>query len=84
MTQAFTPWSALRQRWQLVQQTPADQACASPCMSICVMQDNADECWGCLRSLHEIAQWAASSPQQQRQVWTRVGQRIDQHFESGT
>ncbi len=78
-----TPWNTLRQRWQQVQHTQPDQACASPCMSVCVMQDSGDECVGCLRSLQEIARWAAYSPQQQRQVWLRVGQRIDQHFQPG-
>lgn len=83
MTLPTTPWQALHKRWQQVQQTPADQGCASPCMSVCVMKDDVDECWGCLRSLQDIARWAAYSPPQQRQVWLRVGERIDQHFQQG-
>jgi predicted Fe-S protein YdhL (DUF1289 family) len=53
-------------------------------MSVCVMKDDVDECWGCLRSLQDIARWAAYSPTQQQQVWLRVGERIDQHFQQGT
>ena len=75
-----TPWQALQQRWLKVQATPAHEACASPCMSICVMKTDTDECWGCLRSLDEVAHWSVYSPSEQRSVWQRVSQRIQQHF----
>ena len=80
MTEPQTPWQSLRQRWQQVQQVPEDQALASPCMSVCIMKSDADECHGCLRSLDEIARWGMSSPQHQRAVWQRLAQRIEQHF----
>lgn len=74
-----TPWQALQQRWLKVQQTPLDEACASPCMSVCVMKTDADECWGCLRSLEEVSHWSIYSPAEQRSVWLRVSERIQQH-----
>jgi predicted Fe-S protein YdhL (DUF1289 family) len=43
-------------------------------------EKRADECHGCLRSIDEIARWGMSSPQQQRAVWQRLAQRIEQHF----
>ena len=77
-----TPWQALQKRWLQVQQSPVDEACASPCMSVCVMKTDADECWGCLRSLDEVAHWSIYSPAEQRRVWLRVAQRIQQHFQT--
>jgi predicted Fe-S protein YdhL (DUF1289 family) len=76
-----TPWLALQQRWQQVQKTPAAQACASPCMSVCVMKTDADECWGCLRSLTEVAHWSVYTPAEQRGVWQRIAQRVHLHFQ---
>ena len=80
MTVPITPWQSLRQRWQQVERTPQGQSLVSPCMSVCIMKADADECHGCLRSLEEIASWGMSSPLQQRAVWQRLGQRIQQHF----
>jgi len=76
-----TPWKALQLRWQQVQQSPVDLACASTCMSVCVMKTDADECWGCLRRLDEVAHWSVYSPAEQRGVWQRLAARIQQHFE---
>jgi predicted Fe-S protein YdhL (DUF1289 family) len=76
-----TPWLALQQRWQQVQKTPESEACASPCMSVCVMKTDTDECWGCLRTLDEVAHWSVYSPAEQRSVWHRLSQRIQQHFQ---
>ena len=83
MQEPQTPWQSLRQRWQQVQRVPEDQVLASPCMSVCIMKSDADECHGCLRSIEEIARWGMSSPQQQRAVWQRLGLRIEQHFNKG-
>ena len=80
MTVPITPWQSLRQRWQQVDRTPEGHSLVSPCMSVCIMKADADECHGCLRSLEEIASWGMSSPLQQRAVWQRLGQRIQQHF----
>ena len=80
MTVPITPWQSLRQRWLQVDRTPEGHSLVSPCMSVCIMKTDADECHGCLRSLEEIARWGMSSPLQQRAVWQRLGQRIQQHF----
>jgi len=80
MTEPQTPWQSLRQRWQQVVRVPEGQSLVSPCMSVCIMKTDADECHGCLRSLDEIARWGMGSPQQHRAVWLRLGQRIEQHF----
>lgn len=74
-----TPWQALRLRWLQVQQSPATQACASPCMSVCVMKPDVDACWGCLRTLDEVAHWSVFTPAEQRAVWQRIGQQLEQH-----
>ena len=75
-----TPWHALRQRWESVLHTPTGQSLVSPCVSVCTMHAERDECLGCLRSIGEIAQWGMSTPAQQREIWQRLGQRIAQHF----
>ena len=80
MTQPNTPWQSLRQRWQQIQLIPEGESLASPCMSVCIMKTDCDECHGCLRSIDEIARWGMSTPQQQRKVWLRLGERISKHF----
>jgi predicted Fe-S protein YdhL (DUF1289 family) len=50
-------------------------------MSVCVMKTDADECWGCLRTLDEVAHWSIYTPAEQRSVWHRLSQRIQQHFQ---
>ena len=77
----MTPWQALQQRWQQVQKTPESEACASPCMSVCVMKTDTDECWGCLRTLDEVAHWSVYSPAEQCGVWQRIAQKVQQHFQ---
>jgi predicted Fe-S protein YdhL (DUF1289 family) len=72
----MTPWTALRQRWQQVQDSPAGAACPSPCMSVCIMKTDADVCWGCLRSIEEVACWSLYTPSEQHQVWQRIGLQI--------
>ena len=80
MAQLTPAWHALRERWQSVLRTPAGQSLASPCVSVCTMHAERDECHGCFRSIDEIARWGMSTPAQQRAVWQRLGQRIEQHF----
>jgi hypothetical protein len=75
----MTPWLSLSQRWQQVQAGASTASCPTPCMSVCVMKTDADECWGCLRSLEEIANWSVYSPTEQHIVWQRIGAQIDQY-----
>jgi predicted Fe-S protein YdhL (DUF1289 family) len=44
------------------------------------MKTDVNECWGCLRSLDEVAHWSVYSPAEQRSVWRRLAQRIEQHL----
>ena len=50
MTPAQPPWQALRQRWEAVSRTPDGEPLVSPCVSVCTMHAERDECLGCLRS----------------------------------
>ncbi|MSQ65537.1 MAG: DUF1289 domain-containing protein [Limnohabitans sp.] len=80
MSHPDTPWQSLRQRWQQVRRAPQGETLVSPCVSVCIMKTDADECHGCLRSIDEIARWGMATPAWQRAVWLRLGQRIEQHF----
>ena len=77
----LTPWQVLQERWLSAQQTPAHEHPLSPCMSICTMNDSTGECVGCLRTLDEVAHWSIYTPAEQRGVWHRLSQRIQQHFQ---
>lgn len=47
---------------------------ASPCVSICVLDEN-DICTGCYRSAVEITDWMMASPAKKRAILARVHQR---------
>lgn len=51
---------------------------ASPCVSICRMDDRSGRCQGCWRTLDEIAQWAQLSDADKRSVWLELMQRARQ------
>jgi uncharacterized protein len=51
--------------------TPA----ASPCISICRMDETTGWCEGCLRTLDEIAVWSLLDDAERQQVNTLLGQR---------
>jgi uncharacterized protein len=53
--------------------TPAGSA--SPCISICRMDDATGWCEGCLRTLDEIAVWSMLDEQERRDVNLVLGQR---------
>jgi len=48
----------------------------SPCLSVCTMEAASGLCHGCLRTLDEIAAWAAMSEGGKRIVWSRIEQRM--------
>lgn len=48
---------------------------ASPCINICQMDPNKEFCLGCFRSLDEIANWACSDEQTQRDILAAVAIR---------
>lgn len=48
---------------------------ASPCISVCRMDERTGWCEGCLRTLAEIADWAALNDAAKRAVWKLLPQR---------
>ena len=51
---------------------------ASPCNSVCTMHDDSGWCRGCLRTLAEIAGWAAMDEADKRAVWLSLpARRVD-------
>lgn len=48
----------------------------SPCVSVCRMDDASGLCLGCLRSLAEIADWAAMGAAQRVTVWRSIDRRL--------
>ena len=53
----------------------ATQPVQSPCVSICVLDDD-DVCMGCYRTGMEIGQWGTLSSEQQRLVVKRSQHRM--------
>jgi uncharacterized protein len=50
-------------------------AVASPCVSVCVMDEPSGWCTGCLRTLDEIAVWSLLDDAEKRGVWLQLSQR---------
>jgi uncharacterized protein len=48
---------------------------ASPCISICVMNEQTGLCEGCLRTIDEIMAWGALPDAQKAAVWTEITKR---------
>lgn len=48
---------------------------ASPCISVCRIDDASGLCVGCLRTLDEIAAWSALGDDARRDVWRAIGRR---------
>ncbi|GAB5450495.1 MAG: DUF1289 domain-containing protein [Halioglobus sp.] len=46
----------------------------SPCVSICVLDDN-DVCAGCYRSAHEITDWFMADADEKRAILERAEKR---------
>ncbi len=45
---------------------------ASPCVSICNINDDTGLCEGCFRTLDEIAVWSQMDNAAKREVWSRI------------
>ena len=65
-----------RAAWVLAQ--PAAQAVPSPCVAVCQMQADTGWCWGCRRTLNEIAQWSHLDNAGKRGVWQAIARRLGQ------
>jgi len=48
----------------------------SPCISVCLMDDN-DICVGCHRSSAEITDWFMASAQRKREILDRCRERLE-------
>lgn len=54
---------------------PAAPRSASPCISVCRMNESTRLCEGCLRTIDEIATWSLLDPQEREQVWREIDAR---------
>ena len=68
---------ALHERAAQVLAQPVAQAVPSPCVAVCQMQDDTGWCWGCRRTLHEIAQWSNLDNPARRAIWQAIAVRLD-------
>jgi len=50
----------------------------SPCTSVCRMDPSTGWCEGCLRTIDEIAAWAALSDTDKLVIWDRLAERREQ------
>lgn len=48
---------------------------ASPCISVCRMDEASGLCTGCLRTLDEIACWSVLDVAEKQAVWVQIGRR---------
>ena len=51
---------------------------ASPCVSICDINNDSGLCEGCFRTLDEIAVWSQLDNAAKREVWSRIALRAAQ------
>ncbi len=51
---------------------------ASPCVSICTINDDSGLCEGCFRTLDEIAVWSQLDNAAKHEVWSRIALRAAQ------
>lgn len=49
----------------------------SPCVKICVMDENSGLCIGCGRTRHEIAGWSGLEPSDRRKVMATLDARLE-------
>lgn len=57
----------------------SDTTPKSPCISICVLDDE-DICMGCYRSAQEITDWFMSSDEQKNEVLRKARERLQGSF----
>ncbi len=48
----------------------------SPCISVCVLDDN-DICMGCFRSSEEVTEWFMATAEEKQAILERARQRRD-------
>ena len=45
-------------------------------MSVCLMDEDAEVCTGCFRTLEEIRQWSVLDDDEKRKIWGHIAQRL--------
>ncbi len=68
---------ALHERAIQVLAQPVAQVVPSPCVAVCQMQADTGWCWGCRRTLNEIAQWSNLDNPARRAIWHAISLRLD-------
>ncbi len=48
---------------------------ASPCISVCKMNDDQSLCLGCLRTLDELRAWSTLDDTGKRSIWKDIAER---------
>ncbi|MET1026967.1 MAG: DUF1289 domain-containing protein [Dongiaceae bacterium] len=48
---------------------------ASPCISVCQMDNKTGYCIGCLRTIDEIRDWIISTPDERNRILARIAER---------
>jgi predicted Fe-S protein YdhL (DUF1289 family) len=48
---------------------------ASPCISVCQIDNKTGYCIGCWRNIDEIRDWVISTPDQRHAILTRIAER---------
>ncbi len=56
----------------------------SPCISVCMINAVDERCYGCYRTLEEIANWANFTDQQRRNIMAQLDQRRAAHDPDAT
>ena len=51
----------------------------SPCVSVCMMNAEDERCYGCFRTLDEIANWASYTSAQRKGIMEELDQRRQQY-----
>lgn len=55
------------------------QPIESPCVSVCMINADDERCYGCFRTLDEIAAWSSLSDEQRREIMQQLPARRAEH-----
>lgn len=62
-------------RRERLQKRVYDTSIASPCISVCQIDNATDSCIGCFRSIDEIREWPIMTAEEKTQTLERVAAR---------
>lgn len=49
---------------------------STPCINVCAMDTESDQCFGCGRSRHEIAIWASITENERQAIMAGLPERV--------